>query len=82
MSGNVWEWTRSLWQEDGYPYPTDAAERAEREDLQVTEDPPRVLRGGSFVDYARDFRCAFRGGLVTRSAYDLVGFRVALAVLP
>jgi len=48
MSGNVWEWTRSLWGEDwdkpefGYPY--DSASKRER--LDASPEVYRVLRGG------------------------------------
>ena len=49
MSGNVWEWTRSLWGKDvqkpdfGYPYvPGDGRER-----LDAGNDVLRVLRGAS-----------------------------------
>jgi len=67
LSGNVWEWTRSL--EGNYPYPDDTEERAEREDLQVRDNRPRVLRGGSFLNDASLSRCAFRLRNVARSAY-------------
>ncbi|MEE9150057.1 MAG: hypothetical protein V3U27_21980, partial [Candidatus Tectomicrobia bacterium] len=60
----------------------DAAERAQREDLQVSEEPPRVLRGGSFIFGARNVRCALRFRRGTRDAGGNAGFRVALAVLP
>jgi formylglycine-generating enzyme required for sulfatase activity len=46
LSGNVWEWTRSL--EGDYPYPARRAGRAKREDLEAPEDMSRVLRGGAF----------------------------------
>ncbi len=50
LSGNVWEWTLSLWGKDymdpefGYPY--DIADG--REDLSAPDSVLRVLRGGAF----------------------------------
>ncbi|WP_143309412.1 SUMF1/EgtB/PvdO family nonheme iron enzyme, partial [Candidatus Entotheonella palauensis] len=50
MAGNVWEWTRSLWGEDGgqpsFVYPYDVADG--REDLLAPDGVLRVLRGGAF----------------------------------
>ena len=80
LSGNVWEWTRSL--EGDYPYPVRRAARAKREDLQAPEDASRVLRGGAFWDAPQDVRCASRRRHDARDVYDYVGFRVALAGLP
>jgi formylglycine-generating enzyme required for sulfatase activity len=60
MSGNVWEWTRSVW--GPYPYPTDEGGRAEREYLQVREGVRRVRRGGAFFSSPRSVRCAVRLG--------------------
>ncbi|MBL9175225.1 MAG: SUMF1/EgtB/PvdO family nonheme iron enzyme [Verrucomicrobiales bacterium] len=78
LSGNVWEWTRSLWgravrkPEFGYPY------RAEdgREDELASKEVARVLRGGSWGFPADGARCAYRAGRepVYRSRY--VGFRL------
>jgi formylglycine-generating enzyme required for sulfatase activity len=47
MSGNVWEWTRS----GDEPYPYEAEDG--REDLEVSAQSLRVLRGGAFYDAPR-----------------------------
>ena len=60
MSGNVWEWTRSVW--GPYPYPTDAAGRAAREYLEAREGVRRVRRGGAFFSSPRSVRSAVRLG--------------------
>ena len=82
MSGNVWEWTRSLWGKDWekpdfrYPYvPGD-----ERERLEAGNDVLRVVRGVSFNNDAGLVRCAYRGWLFLDFLNDYLGFRVA--VLP
>ena len=73
MAGNVWEWTCSLpWE---YPYnPHDG-----RENLDTSDDDPRVLRGGAFWLDHQFVRCACRYMDVARGVYGGVGFRVALA---
>jgi len=78
LSGNVWEWTRSLW--DDYPYPSDANERARREDLQAPDDQARGLRGGAFHLNHGGVRCASRIGLFPDLRDWDIGFRVV--VLP
>jgi len=78
LSGNVWEWTRSLWGESiskpefGYPYdPGDG-----REDLEAGRDILRVLRGGAFDFGAWLVRCAYRGGFHPRGRRWGSGFRL------
>jgi formylglycine-generating enzyme required for sulfatase activity len=67
MSGNVWEWTRSIYR--GYPYdPEDG-----REDPD--EKSCRVLRGGAFSLRRLDVRCAFRRALDPLDRVGLYGFR-------
>jgi len=81
MSGNVWEWTRSLWGEMSgeptfnYSYRPDDG----REDLRASAGRSRVLRGGAFWDGHQQVRCAYRGRYGARPSYNLVGLRVALA---
>lgn len=60
MSGNVWEWTRSVW--GPYPYPTDPEGIAAREYLEVREGVRRVRRGGAFFSSPRSSRCTVRLG--------------------
>ncbi len=80
MSGNVWEWTRSLWGEHWsgpdfhYPYhpgPT-------REALNAPREIRRVWRGGAFNLSARNVRCASRNSGLPFDTYSYVGFRIAL----
>lgn len=77
MSGNVWEWTRSLWGTDrliasyGYPY----VRHDGRESIEAPPNIFRVVRGGSSFSGLDFTRCASRFCDV-----PLVGFRVA--VLP
>ena len=66
MSGNVWEWTRSL---DGKK--KDAAD----------DNASRVLRGGSFSNSVQTVRCSFRYSFNPYYRYNLIGFRVVLSPL-
>jgi len=73
LSGNVWEWTQSLYK--SYPYdPLDG-----REDLE--SDGVRVLRGGAFYNEARDIRCAFRIWVFPEYCCKNFGFRVAMSTV-
>ncbi|MFC1976492.1 NACHT domain-containing protein, partial [Chloroflexota bacterium] len=71
MAGNVWEWTRSLYQD--YPYDPDDG----REELEG--GGVRVRRGGSWYftyEYYARCACRFRSNEVSRSGD--IGFRVAV----
>jgi len=52
-----------------YPYD---AEKGEQEESDVE----RVVRGGSWCDFHRVVRCAFRAGVVPVDFYYIVGFRL------
>ena len=79
LSGNMWEWTRSLWGEDfrspAFKYPFDSKDR-QREDLKARDQVLRVVRGGSFVSALRFARCAYRDRLNPNLTYWSLGFRV------
>jgi formylglycine-generating enzyme required for sulfatase activity len=73
LSGNVLEWTRSLYQY--YPYdPADG-----RENLEAGDDVLRVVRGGSFYDSAGIVRCAARDSYYPNNRGGYGGFRVVVA---
>ncbi len=75
MSGNVWEWTRTIGNDKfGYPYKLDDG----REDLQQ-KDALRVLRGGSYIDLADRARCAFCGRFNPDFRDLNYGFRVVVS---
>jgi len=81
LSGNVWEWTRSLWGEDvaepAFKYPYDPADG--RENLEAPRDAPRVLRGGSFLNNQWFVRCAFRLRYYPDLRYWGYGFRLVVS---
>jgi len=83
LSGNVFEWTRSLWGKDWskpkWKYPYDPEDRR-RENLRAGDDILRVLRGGSWNSNERYARCAYRGRLNPNYRNNNFGFRVV--VLP
>ncbi|MBI3243302.1 MAG: SUMF1/EgtB/PvdO family nonheme iron enzyme [Chloroflexi bacterium] len=79
LSGNVWEWTRSLWGKDyqkpDFNYPYEAKDG--REVMDAPDQGLRVLRGGSFISDDRDARCVARNmGSLRHGNWDF-GFRVA-----
>ncbi len=78
MSGNIWEWTRSLWGTDyqkpdfGYPYdPTDG-----REEIKASKQKLRILRGGSWYEETDAVGCGFRDWDYPFCRYYHFGFRV------
>lgn len=77
LSGNVWEWTRSLWKD--YPYPNDAQGRAQRENLKAGPDEWRVIRGSSYYGNRTHVRCALRGRYDPYDWYLNGGFRVVVS---
>ena len=77
MSGNVWEWTRSIWGK--YPYPTEKEALQQREALAGSED--RVLRGGAFYGNSGDVRAACRGYGRPGIRGGDIGFRVVVSPL-
>lgn len=83
MSGNVWEWTRSLWGQDWekpkfkYPYRPDDG----REDLKAADRVLRVMRGGPWDGYVDGTRCDVRAWNFPIYSYGFLGFRVVSAIL-
>ena len=72
MSGNVWEWTRSVYDRDYYS--ADQTKWVNRELLDSKGS--RVLRGGAFFFTDDLMRCACRFNLHPYNSDWLVGFRV------
>ena len=81
MSGNVWEWTRSIWGTAFqsptclYPYVSDDG----REDSEAPDNTYRVVRGGSFLDLGHDSRAACRYRRTPGSMSNILGFRVVVS---
>jgi formylglycine-generating enzyme required for sulfatase activity len=81
MSGNVWEWTRSLWgqasAEPSFLYPYEPADG--REDPNAPPEVFRVLRGGPYLVGTRHTRCCYRGRAQGSGWNEFIGFRVVAA---
>ncbi len=71
MSGNVWEWTSSLYK----PYPYDAGDGREND----SSGNDRVVRGGAFYDSGDSARCAYRRKDRPGDRYFNIGFRCLLS---
>ena len=81
MSGNVWEWTLTLWGTDRdksdyvYPYVGDDG----RENQAAGDGAFRIIRGGSFKDDRKGMRCACRDLDPPHYSLNNLGFRVFVA---
>lgn len=81
MSGNIWEWTTTLWGAERhtrsfvYPYRFDDG----RDDEQADDGFFRVARGGSFKDEPHTLRSACRDLDPPRFSLNNLGMRVVVA---
>ncbi len=71
LSGNILEWTRSSYQKYPYTFQNVPLEQIEKQGV--------VLRGGSFSNFSRGARCAYRDWNAPASRYYGLGFRVVLS---
>ena len=83
MSGNVWEWTRSLWgkgvNDPAFNYPYQPGK--EYENLDAPREVLRVFRGGSFMLQSSLARCSFRRRSNPAIWHGYYGFRVVVSPL-
>jgi formylglycine-generating enzyme required for sulfatase activity len=73
MSGNVWEWTSTIYDLKNYPYPYwfgDGREELTRSDVS------RVVRGGSWQSLPEMTRATMRQGEDPITGDESVGFRL------
>jgi formylglycine-generating enzyme required for sulfatase activity len=70
MHGNVWEWCEDTWHESYVGAPTDGS-------AWVNENDKRILRGGSWDNYARSCRSALRFKWAAGNSNYYIGFRIA-----
>jgi formylglycine-generating enzyme required for sulfatase activity len=68
MAGNVWEWTQDVWHDNYQGAPADGK-------AWEGTGSYRVIRGGSWYNYAGSLRAADRGNFDPGYRYDYLGFR-------
>jgi formylglycine-generating enzyme required for sulfatase activity len=73
MHGNVWEWCEDHFEDSYADAPTDGSAWI---NSTVEENASRILRGGSWLNYPRRCRSAFRGWDYTDGDLSRSGFRV------
>jgi formylglycine-generating enzyme required for sulfatase activity len=71
MAGNVWEWVNDRYREDYYE------DSPEDDPLGPASGVNRVLRGGSWNNYAESLRVSKRYYVIEDSFSDRIGFRCA-----
>jgi formylglycine-generating enzyme required for sulfatase activity len=79
MHGNVWVWCKDHWHNNYEGAPTDGSAWVNR---NAERNASRILRGGSWLDYPRYCRSAFRGRNSAHGRSDNIGFRVVYSPLP
>ncbi len=72
MHGNVWEWCQDHWHNNYQGAPTDGSPWEDR-----SAGADRVIRGGSWLHYARRVRAAYRARYGPDRRLDGLGFRCA-----
>jgi formylglycine-generating enzyme required for sulfatase activity len=83
MTGNVWEWCSDRYDQYYGAGSSSALTSATSTSPIANPTGPstgsnRVLRGGSYADFASDVRVAYRGYEMTGEYYDNFGFRLVL----
>jgi len=78
MSGNIWEWTRSM--DESYPYPPPGPSRQRREMLMTEAIAARILRGGSWFGSQKEARLTSRGVNNQNFEWSSTGFRLAISM--
>jgi formylglycine-generating enzyme required for sulfatase activity len=78
MHGNVWEWCLDHWHGTYEGAPVDGSAWLDDEGLNAAKDSKkeRLLRGGSWLDFPRSCRSAYRLHFQPDNANYDVGFRV------
>jgi formylglycine-generating enzyme required for sulfatase activity len=79
LSGNVYTWTLSIYDQDQFPYPCSSADG--REDIYQT-GVRRAIRGGSWRDFQDNAQSIYRYGLFPANVTSSIGFRVVNILLP
>ncbi|MCC7376337.1 MAG: formylglycine-generating enzyme family protein [Verrucomicrobiales bacterium] len=75
LHGNVWEWCRDGWYNYGTQSKMDPVYEPKNESAN------RVIRGGSWIDQARDCRSAYRNLREPGYRYINLGFRLAAGLV-